>query len=73
MSLLSVFRRILAAPNQEEDRKCTSIILAAPNQEEDWKCTSIFQNIVHCGTETWMPIIDGAATQMLFLRLLLRG
>ena len=34
-------------------------ILAAPNQEEDWKCNSIFQTIVRCGTKARMLIIDG--------------
>ena len=34
-------------------------ILSAPNQEEDWKCNSIFKTIVRCGTEAWMLIIDG--------------
>ena len=42
-SLLSVVRRILPAPNQEED----------------WKCTSIFPTIVRCGTKVRMLIIDG--------------
>ena len=41
-SLLSVVRRILVAPNQEEN----------------WKCTSIFQTIVRRGTKAWMIIID---------------
>ena len=45
ISLLSVVRRILAAPNQEED----------------WKCTPIFPTIVRCGTEVWMLIIDGGS------------
>ena len=36
-------------------------ILAAPNQEEDWKCTSIFPTTVRCGTEVWMLIIDGGS------------
>uniref|UniRef100_A0A7N2KQN2 Uncharacterized protein n=1 Tax=Quercus lobata TaxID=97700 RepID=A0A7N2KQN2_QUELO len=44
-SLLSVVRRILVAPNQEEN----------------WKCTSIFQTIVRRGTKAWMIIIDGGS------------
>ena len=34
-------------------------ILVAPNQEEDWKCNSIFQITMRCGTEGQMLIIDG--------------
>ena len=45
MSLLSIVRRILAAPNQEDD----------------WKCTSIFPTMVRCGTEVRILIIDGGS------------
>ena len=43
-SLISVVKRILAAPKVEE---------------EDWRRTSIFQMLVHCGNQAKKLIIDG--------------
>ena len=45
-SLVSLVRRILAAPKVEE---------------EDWRRTSIFQMLVHCGNQAKKRIIDGGS------------